>query len=64
MKEYLLLLRAGKPAASKTDAENKAELQAWGAFMGDLGQKEFWLAACRWFQVGQWYQQTEQRLNL
>src|SRR4051812_13164720 len=39
MKEYLLLLRAGKPAASKTEAENKAELQAWGLYMGGLGQK-------------------------
>ena len=38
MKEYLLLLRSGKPAASKTEAENKAEMQAWGAFMGKLGQ--------------------------
>ena len=39
MKEYLLLLRGGKPAASKTEAENKAELQAWGAYMGGLTQK-------------------------
>ncbi len=39
MKEYLLLLRAGKPASQKTEAENKAENQAWGAFMGGLGQK-------------------------
>lgn len=38
MKEYLLLLRGGKPAASKTEAENKAEMQAWGAYMGKLGQ--------------------------
>ena len=38
MKEYLLLLRGGKPAASKTEAENKAEMQAWGAFMGSLMQ--------------------------
>ena len=29
MKEYLLLLRGGKPMASKTEAENKAELQAY-----------------------------------
>jgi hypothetical protein len=36
MKEYLLLLRAGKPASTKTEAENKAELQAWGSFMGNL----------------------------
>ena len=39
MKEYLLLLRGGKPAASKTEAENKAEMQAWGVYMGKLGQK-------------------------
>jgi hypothetical protein len=39
MKEYLLLLRGGKPAASKTEAENKAEMQAWGAYMGKLTQK-------------------------
>ena len=38
MKEYLLLLRGGKPAASKTEAENKAELQAWGIYMGGLAQ--------------------------
>ena len=39
MKEYLLLLRGGKPMSSKTEAENKAELQAWGAYMGDLTKK-------------------------
>ncbi len=39
MKEYLLLLRGGKLAASKTEAENKAEMQAWGAYMGGLNQK-------------------------
>ena len=39
MKEYLLLLRAGRPASTKTDAENKAEMQAWGVFMEDLGKK-------------------------
>jgi hypothetical protein len=39
MKEYLLLLRGGKPATSKTEAEQKAEMQAWGAYMGALGQK-------------------------
>ena len=39
MKEYLLLLRGGIPMTSKTEAENKAEMQAWGAFMGALGQK-------------------------
>jgi hypothetical protein len=39
MKEYLLLLRGGKPAAGKTEAENKAEMQAWGAYMSSLGEK-------------------------
>jgi hypothetical protein len=39
MKEYLLLLRGGIPMASKTEAEAKAEMQAWGAYMGGLGQK-------------------------
>jgi hypothetical protein len=39
MKEYLLLLRAGKPASAKSEAENKAELQAWGVYMEDLGKK-------------------------
>src|SRR5690349_5267852 len=39
MKEYLLLLRGGIPAAKKTDAENKAELSAWRDFMGDLTRK-------------------------
>ncbi|MDP4129949.1 MAG: YciI family protein [Bacteroidota bacterium] len=39
MKEYLLLLRGGIPMTSKTEAENKAELQAWGAFMDKLGKK-------------------------
>lgn len=39
MKEYLLLLRGGKPMASKTEAENKVEMAAWGKYMGDLGQK-------------------------
>lgn len=38
MKEYLLLLRGGKPMASKTEAENKAEMEAWGVYMGNLGQ--------------------------
>src|ERR1700689_3295926 len=36
MKEYLLLLRGGRPMTSKTEAENKAELQAWGAYLGGL----------------------------
>ena len=38
MKEYLLLLRGGKPMAEKTEEEAKAEMQAWGAYMGKLGQ--------------------------
>jgi hypothetical protein len=38
MKEYLLLLRGGRPMTSKTEAENKAEMQAWGAYMGGLMQ--------------------------
>jgi hypothetical protein len=38
MKEYLLLLRAGKPMADKTEEENKAEMQAWGVYMGGLAQ--------------------------
>jgi hypothetical protein len=38
MKEYLLLLRGGKPITSKTEAENKAEMQAWGIYMGTLAQ--------------------------
>ncbi len=38
MKEYLFLLRAGKPASEKTEAENKTEMQAWGAYMGKLAQ--------------------------
>ncbi|HLX92514.1 MAG TPA: YciI family protein [Puia sp.] len=39
MKEYLLLLRGGIPMTSKTEAEQKSELQAWGAYMGGLQQK-------------------------
>ena len=39
MKEYLLLLRGGIPMTSKTEAQNKAEMQAWGAYMGNLTQK-------------------------
>jgi hypothetical protein len=38
MKQYLLLLRGGKPTASMTEEEGKAEMQAWGVFMGALGQ--------------------------
>ena len=33
-----MLLRGGKPASAKTEAENKAEMQAWGAYMGGLMQ--------------------------
>jgi hypothetical protein len=39
MKEYLLLLRGGIPMDKKTEAQNKDEMQAWGAYMGDLGKK-------------------------
>ena len=39
MKEFLLLLRAGRPANTKTDAENKSDMQAWGKYMEDLGKK-------------------------
>ena len=39
MKEYLLLLRGGKPMETKTEAEQKAEMQAWGKYMGGLGEK-------------------------
>ncbi|MES2003279.1 MAG: YciI family protein [Bacteroidota bacterium] len=38
MKEYLLLLRGGTPITNKTEAEYKAEMQAWGVYMGNLGQ--------------------------
>ncbi|HLK29261.1 MAG TPA: YciI family protein [Puia sp.] len=38
MKEYLLLLRGGIPVSQKTEAENKSEMQAWGAYMGKLAQ--------------------------
>ncbi|OCX52547.1 hypothetical protein BEL04_13930 [Mucilaginibacter sp. PPCGB 2223] len=38
MKEYLLLLRGGKPVTSKTEQEVKSEMQAWGAYMGGLSQ--------------------------
>jgi hypothetical protein len=38
MKEYLLLLRGGIPMDKKTDAQNKAEMQSWGAYMGKLMQ--------------------------
>jgi hypothetical protein len=40
MKEYLLLLRGGKPISEKTETEAKAEMQAWGAYMGGLMQSE------------------------
>jgi hypothetical protein len=39
MKEYLFLLRGGRPMSAKTEEENKAEMQAWGAYMGRLGEK-------------------------
>jgi len=38
MKEYLLLLRGGRPMSTKTEAENKSEMQAWGVYMGGLAQ--------------------------
>jgi hypothetical protein len=38
MKEYLFLLRAGRPAITKTEAENNEE-HAWGIYMGELGKK-------------------------
>ena len=44
MKEYLLLLRAGKPMATKTEAEQKAEMQAWGNIWAALVKKDSWLA--------------------
>jgi hypothetical protein len=39
MNEYLLLLRGGRPMTSKTDVQNKAEMQAWGTFMEEYGKK-------------------------
>jgi hypothetical protein len=42
MKEYLLLLRGGKPMSEKSDAENKSELEAWSAYMGKLMQGGHW----------------------
>ena len=38
MKEYLFLLRGGKPVTDKTEDEKKTEMQAWGAYMGNLGK--------------------------
>lgn len=38
MKEYLLLFRGGKPMSDKTEAESKAEMQAWDTYMGGLTQ--------------------------
>ncbi len=38
MKEYLFLLRGGRPIETKTPEENKAEMAAWGAYMGGLAQ--------------------------
>jgi hypothetical protein len=39
MKEYLLLLRGGTPTAGKTAEQGKAEMEAWGAYMGNLSSK-------------------------
>lgn len=36
MKEFLLLLRGGKPASGKTETESKQEMHAWGVYMGKL----------------------------
>ena len=37
MKDYLLLMRGGKPLSAKTEEETKAEWAAWGVYMGKLG---------------------------
>ena len=39
MKSYLLLLRGGVPMTNKSDAENKAESEAWNLYMGMLTQQ-------------------------
>jgi hypothetical protein len=39
MKDYLFLLRGGIPMTSKTEAQQKAELQSWNTYMGDLQKK-------------------------
>ena len=36
MKDYLLLMRGGKPLSAKTEEETKAEWEAWGVYMGKL----------------------------
>jgi hypothetical protein len=36
MKEYLFLLRGGTPMDQKSEAENNAEMSAWGVYMGGL----------------------------
>jgi hypothetical protein len=38
MKEYLFLLRGGKPVTSKTEEQKKAEMEAWGDYMSNLGK--------------------------
>ena len=38
MKQFLLILRGGRPAASKTEEESKAETAAWNVYMGSLAQ--------------------------
>jgi hypothetical protein len=40
MKEYLLLLRGGRPASGKSEAENKSEMQAWGNYMEKLAKND------------------------
>ena len=39
MKDYLFLLRGGIPMANKSEAQQKAELQSWNSYMGDLQKK-------------------------
>ena len=36
MKDYLLLMRGGKPLSAKTEEETKAEWAAWGVYMAKL----------------------------
>jgi hypothetical protein len=36
MKEYLLLLRGGRPISKKSEVDRKAEMQAWGAYVSSL----------------------------
>jgi len=40
--DYLLLLRGGIRMTSKTEAQNKEEMQACGVCMGGLGQAGHW----------------------